>query len=309
MPHNHPSQATTSTLREHTAVHHSRAFRQALDHRLKATAKTEARPFNILRRQFVLECYLARVFALYTDHWILKGGTGLVVRIPGARHSRDLDLCHTLTDQDLQIGLDELVEAGRPSHRDPFAFDVARSGEITGKASGLQLTVTARLGASTYDTFPIDMTTRLIFVGPVETQHKPLPLQIEDVAEPPPMRLYPLSDQVADKVAAMYEMHNNRPPGRFRDLVDLVIITTHKNLDGEELTSALRAQEITRRITLPTGMRSPGPAWVAGHAKAARDAHLDAHLLSLDAALTRVGAQVDIALRRLEQLRPGQSTR
>ncbi|WP_420811603.1 nucleotidyl transferase AbiEii/AbiGii toxin family protein [Nocardia mangyaensis] len=37
---------------------------------------------------------LARVFVDPFGPWILKGGTSLLVRIPGARHSQDLDLLH-----------------------------------------------------------------------------------------------------------------------------------------------------------------------------------------------------------------------
>lgn len=284
------------------------AFRHALDDRLKTTAKATGLHFNTLRRQFVLECYLARVFALPENRWILKGGTGLVVRIPGARYSRDLDLCHTETEPDLHVALGELIAAGRACPRDPFVFDIVRRSELTGNAIGLQLTVTARLGATTYEVFPIDMTARLTFVGPIQTQHKPLPIRIDDVAEPPPMRLYPLLDQVADKVAAMYEMHGHRPSGRFRDLVDLVIVTSHESLDCQQLAIALRAQEVARGITLPTTMRSPGPAWEAGHRRAARDADLEPGLLSLEAALDHVGTHVNAALAQLSVARPEAQT-
>ena len=42
-------------------------------------------------------------------------------------------------------------------------------------------------------------------MGPIQTIFKDFPVQIDDVQPPPPMRLYPLVDQVADKIAAMYE--------------------------------------------------------------------------------------------------------
>ena len=91
------------------------AFRRALDDRPKTTSRLHGLPVNTLRRQFVLECYLARVFVLLDCAWPLKGKTGLIVRLPGARHSRDLDLCRTASTRDLEESIQEPVEAGRPS--------------------------------------------------------------------------------------------------------------------------------------------------------------------------------------------------
>lgn len=279
------------------------AFRRALDDRLKAAAKAAGLPFNTLRRQFILECYLARVFALPDSQWILKGGTSLVVRIPGARHSRDLDLCTAVSDQELHASLSELRTAGQPSSRDPFVFDIIQRSELTGNAEGLQLTVNARLGVTTYEKFPIDMTTRLDFVGGIEIKQRPLPVQIDDVDEPPPMRLYPLCDQIADKVAAMYETHNGNPSGRYRDLVDLVIMTTHQGIVIDDVADALRVQEVVRRIILPVEMTSPGPAWNAGYSKAARDARLDTVCETLGQALVHVGQHLNPALAQVADLR------
>lgn len=279
------------------------AFRRALDDRLKSTARARGLPVNTLRRQFVLECYLARVFSGPDDGWLLKGGTGLVVRLPGARHSRDPDLCRTASGQDTQEDVDGLIAAGRSSDRAPFVFEVARRTEITGAAEGFRLTVTARLGATVYEQLPIDMTVRLSFVGPVETVHKPLPVQIVDVAEPPAMHLYPMADQVADKVAAMYETHGGNPSGRYRDLVDLVVITTQVEPVLHDVVAALRLQETVRRLVLPSQMTSPGPAWPAGYRKAARDARLENSHLSLDGAIEQVSRSIDPALEGVAALR------
>ena len=70
----------------------TRDFRAALDARLKAAARHQDKTLIQMRQRFVMECYLARVFALPETSWILKGGSGLLVRIPDARYSRDLDL-------------------------------------------------------------------------------------------------------------------------------------------------------------------------------------------------------------------------
>ena len=279
------------------------AFRRALDDRLKTTAKRLGLPVNTLRRQFVLECYLARLFALPDRGWLLKGGTGLIARIPGARHSRDLDLCQTASGRDLDESIEELIAAGRPSERDPFVFGIVRRTRMTGDAEGHRLTVTARLGGTEYEKFPIDTTVRLSFVGQAEIVPKLLPVQIEDVEEPPSMRLYPMADQVADKVAAMHETHGSNASGRYRDLVDLVLITTQVTLFLDDVVAALRLQEVARNIVLPPRMTSPGPAWAINYPGEAKRSTLGAPHHSLDQALAQVGRQIDPALARVAALR------
>jgi hypothetical protein len=47
-------------------------------------------------------------------------------------------------------------------------------------------------------------------------------------------RAYPLVDHVADKVAAMFELHGEKcaPSTRYRDLVDLVAIVISASVDA-----------------------------------------------------------------------------
>jgi predicted nucleotidyltransferase component of viral defense system len=282
-----------------------RAFRRALTDRLKQLARITGLPYPDLQRRFVLECFLARVFALPGERWLLKGGTGLAFRLSGARHSRDLDLCNTSADRELQACIEELINVGRANGRDPFVFDITRQSPLAGITEGIQLTVTVRLGATTFDAFPIDLTTGLTFVGPIQTVQKELSVQIEDVQPPPPMRLYPIEDQVADKVAAMYETHNGNPSGRYRDLVDLVLIFIDDdiNIDTELLTQALTVQEYRRRMWLPFTMTSPGPAWDQQFATEASRANLPELFRTLTAALDRVGETVNPLLTHIGKLR------
>ena len=69
-----------------------RAIRAALTDRLKAEGRRSGRELQDVRRQFVLRRFLTRVFADQPDQWILKGGTAMVLRLPNARPSKDLDL-------------------------------------------------------------------------------------------------------------------------------------------------------------------------------------------------------------------------
>lgn len=61
------------------------AFRGAVESRLKVQAgQAGSRPFVELRREFIYQRFLARVFdGGGASLWVLKGGVGLLARLPG----------------------------------------------------------------------------------------------------------------------------------------------------------------------------------------------------------------------------------
>jgi len=108
----------------------------------------------------------------------------------------------------------------------------------------------------------------------------------------PAFRLYPLVDQIADKVAAMYETHGHgEPSNRYRDLVDLVLLIGAEPMGAALLCAALRSRERNARnkVVLPTSMRSPGAGWPQGYLAEAGRTSLDKQLHRLGTALTYVG--------------------
>ena len=108
----------------------------------------------------------------------------------------------------------------------------------------------------------------------------------------PLFRLYPLVDQIADKITAMYETHSRgEPSNRYRDLVDLALLIGAEAMDAALLIAALRSREKNARnpVVLPPSMRSPGVGWVDGYPAEAGRTSLDRELHRLDAALAYVG--------------------
>ncbi|TKV57401.1 nucleotidyl transferase AbiEii/AbiGii toxin family protein [Nakamurella flava] len=276
------------------------AFRRALTDRTKQASTASGRPFQELRRLFVLHCFLARVFDIPGERWILKGGTSLAVQLPNARFSRDLDLLNTAADLTIDGCITELKEAGRAQGRDPFIFDVSERGRLTGATHGVTLTVRALLGSTVFEQFPLDLTTGLHFTGKVRVLHSDFPVSIDDVGPPPPMRLYPVVDQVADKVAAMYEQHNGRTSGRYRDLVDLVLIIGADDItiDPEQLGAALRREQRRRGMTLPRKLVPPGPDWQQKYTLEAMRSPVPTSLRSLTRSLEFAGQTIDPVLAR-----------
>lgn len=71
----------------------TRAFRIALEERLKQTARKEGLDLMRLRRQVAFDRLLARLFAEMDPPWLLKGGYTFELRLGGkARATKDLDL-------------------------------------------------------------------------------------------------------------------------------------------------------------------------------------------------------------------------
>jgi len=67
------------------------AFKQALEQRLRASARTGA-AFARKRQLLVFDRFLARVVAVFGDAATLKGGLVLELRLERARTTKDIDL-------------------------------------------------------------------------------------------------------------------------------------------------------------------------------------------------------------------------
>ncbi|WP_432548640.1 nucleotidyl transferase AbiEii/AbiGii toxin family protein [Kineococcus sp. SYSU DK004] len=267
------------------------AFRTSVRARLRNEAVRTGRNYGELEREFILQRFLARVFSENESSWILKGGTNLLVRLPGdARHSKDLDLLHS--SQDLSSAVAELEELSK-KRMDPFTFTLSPPKEMSGGVAGATIKVAAYLGATRFGGFPIDLSTELHFISKVD-RHQPQEILKMEALEPlPEFQLYPLPDQVADKVCAMYENHGaegNVPSTRYRDLVDLVLIVQNFELDAGSTQAALTAESRRRGLNLPDAFSSPHPQWTTAYAEYIRKASLPGNHSTLEVALSIAGA-------------------
>ncbi|GAB2557580.1 nucleotidyl transferase AbiEii/AbiGii toxin family protein [Kribbella endophytica] len=271
---------------------------RSLGDRLRAEAKRRGRPAGDVRREFVFQRFLGRVFAEPGNRWVLKGGTGLLIRIRQARPSKDVDLVVPATTFDLEEALAALrtdIAADAGDHL-TFALDsVARSID---EQSAVLLRVTCLVEARPFEHFTIDLSTRTRLTAKVD-RIRPRPvLDLADATPLPRFVLYPLPDQVADKLCAMYGRYgvSQQPSTRYRDLVDLVLITTTTELDATLTTAAVTAETTRRNCTLPPTIKSPGPKWQAGYARVARELPLNPNLRTLTGALETVAACLDPVL-------------
>ena len=256
---------------------------QAFVRSLKDRAANAARIVGVPAAELVDRYYhrrlLARVFEADPDGWVLKGGQALLVRWPRARYTVDVDLLRTGQDATVDSAVEALVVAASIDLDDHLTFshyDTSR--EMSAGRPTRKVRFEVRFGLRQL---------RMVSVDVVATDHPPLGKLVDEQLEAPftvdasswPMiRIWPLEDHIADKIAAMYERHRAAlvPSTRFKDLVDLVVIAHNAKPSGELTHAALHAEVRRRRhagghVSLPTTFEIPDPSWVGGYgAQAAR---------------------------------------
>ena len=241
-----------------------------------------------------MERMLARVFVDPAGPWILKGGTSLLVRIPGARHSQDVDLLHL--DTDLEQAFTELrALVSAPSHLDRFTFQlqVTKRNDNEGGTPVWKLRSTPMLGVKSLQHFPIDLTAGKQLVGEIDWVTPTPTIDIEDVLPSPQFACYPVVDQISDKLAAMYEYHREErvASSRWRDLADLLLMIRAMDFDAELFCRSLEHQRRHRpMLELPDTITAPGPRWKDNYPATARTVPgLPAELHNFQAALECLG--------------------
>lgn len=285
------------------------AFRRALEDRLKKESKARAQALGELRREFLFQRFLALIFRAPDGQWVLKGGASLLMRLAEARFSKDLDLLH-LGELSAEEAIAELRDLTAPGEGDHLTFVIEDGVSYSRTNPVVEIRVNAYIGAK-YDSFPIDLARELHLLSvPERVRPKPV-VDVPGLTELPEVVVYPLSDQVADKVCAMYELYGDQQnqSSRYRDLVDLALIVSACEFDAVPAAKALRSESTRRRMQLPVEMVSPGPQWSAGYSATARATKIDKTLHSIDAALAHVGICINPLLdgsRERGRWRPGQ---
>lgn len=225
---------------------------------------------------------------------MLKGGTGLIVRNPDARYSQDVDLYYAAADHQLAAAASELrTLAAREINGDFLTFTVGAPKRGGGQGPDhvvAQLKVTPYIGVSEYGgVFPIDLSLNQRVAKPVDLVSPQPIVDLPGVEPLPTFVLYPLPEQIADKLCAMYSRYSGSPSSRYRDLVDLVFIITSHEFDAARTVEAVRGEVRRRQFELPIELTSPGPQWEAGYRTAAQETSLPDDLVTLAAALRIVG--------------------
>lgn len=127
------------------------ALNDAIKVRVAAVAEDGRSDINQLRRHFACDRFLTRLFFDPNSTWVLKGGTGLLARVPQqARHTQDIDLQYR---GEIESAETPLIAAANRDIGDFFSFDLEQSGTLTGTTSGHKYRVVAYVGDAKFADF------------------------------------------------------------------------------------------------------------------------------------------------------------
>ncbi len=238
---------------------------KALESAIKDAAKRESRindalSISDLIRMEYRNRLLCRVFGSNAaENWILKGGTSLLARVADTRSTQDLDLFRRGVS--LDSALEELKELAEVDLGDYFTFVYTghrptATGEQQGYVEGLRVSFDIYIGATKRGSLGIDLVTNSLITDDVDARLPASTLQIR-MFQSVPYRLYPIVDQIADKVCATLARYSGRESSRQKDLVDLVVIALTHEVDSAKLGRALTMEAEFRNLTLPNSFQTP----------------------------------------------------
>ena len=243
--------------------------------------------------------FLSRIFSEgESSEWVLKGGTGMLARVPSTRSTLDIDLYRrgfTLTQ-----ALADLRRLAQLDLGDHFRFVYTRHTDTIGGdddqpyIDGYRVTFDVYVGVQKKGALHVDLAIGAGLTGPVTTLEPagalPLPRLTSN-----PYRLYPVVDQVADKVCATMKLYNGQPSSREKDLIDLVVLAVTHEVDGTSLAHAI-AQETARRQMEPfTGFVIPRQ-WGRAYRNLAKGVKYCANYQTVDQARDLVTGFINPAL-------------
>lgn len=218
----------------------------------------------------------------------------MLARLPGvARTTRDIDGALAATSRDTAIA--ELEQAAKTAPEDPdfleFELVKSRPGHVENLAS---LSFQARFGGKAHGNVKLDV--QVVRDRQQLGELVPLGRRVDPPKQggwPERIRVIPVADHMAEKLVALYSVHNGSPSSRERDVVDLALLARYAPPKPGALEPALdRALsqptvpsvtvELPSRFVIPDRFR---PAF-----------ERDAHGLSWETSMQEIAAVTDPAL-------------
>jgi Nucleotidyl transferase AbiEii toxin, Type IV TA system len=245
------------------------AFRNALESRLKNAARERSFGTTRLRKVVTFDRFLARLVAVASDRWLLKGGAALDFRLKNrARTTVDLDIAF-LAEQ-VQVDAD-VIAATRADLGDYFTFDAERVPvPIDQEDAAASFRVRAYIGGRLFEQIRLDVAWSDPFLGREHVRGEDL-LGFAGI-EPATVPSIPIAQHLAEKVHAYTREYVSGHSSRVKDLVDLVLIALHRELDAEQLRDALGAT-FTARDThgVPVVFPVPPAEWKGSYRRMAEE--------------------------------------
>ena len=245
----------------------ARAFRQALEERLKRASLTDRIEPNRLRRRLSFDRLLARLFQKEPVPWVRKGGYALELRFKDARSTVDIDLTlqrvvgtaggetNEAVGKMLQSAADVALGDWFEYTIGPPVMDLAAA-----PYGGARYPVEARMDKRIFARFHLDAGIGDVVMQPLETIGCRDWLEFAGI-ESPRVRMIGREQQFAEKIHA-YTLPRNAANSRVKDLVDMALLIGSGGLDKPRILDGLRLT-FERRGThdLPAGLVPPPADW------------------------------------------------
>lgn len=258
---------------------------QAFDRALKRAIAASGGNRGERYRQMLRDRFLCRVFSAANNNLVLKGGSGLLARIPDARATRDIDFGNNGSDDAQQV-LDKLNAAVARDLGDWCRFELTKCEETldeNGYSRLLKLRYSTHIGEEEKDPILIDLSLDCATTAQPELIAPLNRVEVDGIATCDYL-VYPLPDQLADKLCAIMEL---QPGGylssRMKDLVDVVAYASNEVFDLGELSLAIRSECARRQMAVPTVFVAP-ETWRLEFARFARKHGVVERFVSFEAA-------------------------
>lgn len=236
------------------------AFKTALEQRLKTKCKTGPELAR-LRQLVVFNRFLARIYHVFGDRFVLKGGYALEIRLGQARSTRDIDLRWTGRSNQM---LDELRSAGQLKQPDFMFFQVEEDRhhpEILSEGlryEGKRFRVRASIASKPYGSpFGLD----IAFGEPMIHQAELVESTTNELdfigLRPIKIPVYPVETHIAEKLHA-YTLPRLRPNSRVKDLPDIALLAQSQSIPSHDLQTAMtQTFEFRNTHPLPPRLHLP----------------------------------------------------
>lgn len=243
-------------------IGHLYATPATFDRALKKAAKTAGGDPGEAYRQALRDRFLCRVFYGGNGRFVLKGGSGMLARIPNARATRDLDFAAS-GRVSAESALAELERVAALDLGDWCSFKLTKSEESmdeNGYSRLLRLRFATLVGREEKDPVLIDLSLDCQTTLPPERLAPANRLEMPGL-ETCDYLMYPLPDQMADKLCAIMELQpGGYPSSRMKDLVDVVLYATNEQFDLGQLRCAIASECAKCGMSVPGSFAAPG-AW------------------------------------------------
>lgn len=221
----------------------------------------------------------------------------MLARVGSARSTTDINLFRK--SRSLDAALDDLRRLAAIDLGDFIRFEcTAHESAVGGQQTyteGYRVTFDVYVGASKRGSLGIDLAVNVIVTDDPTITPPANGLSLPKLMSQD-YRLYPVVDQIADKVCATLTSYSGRPSSREWDLVDLVVLAMSEDVDGAKLRRAILAEARVRNLDLPQSFVVPSH-WGRRYAKDARPVPACAECRTVDLAVRFMQALLDPTLR------------